>query len=455
MAFMDLFKRRGPGRRKHEPQRDTIQFPALQRAGNWGANQRLAFKPTPRNLRYFARTPYARRAINAIKNQIVNLEWDITPTKGVELNSELERQIELASYCIEHPNSDDSARTLFEAVIEDTLCGAGAIEIQPSGDPERPIWMWPVDGLTIQIYPGWTGARDEARYVQVIGYGNFLGYGGGSQIQLRDDELIYLRPNPNTATPFGVGPVEIAFNTISRILGVGEFAGKVATNAKPSIGLDLGDGIDGAGLAAFRTYWLNEVEGQGTTPIWGLESQGGDGKTRGMNVIRLYPEGDEGLYLKYQEFLKSEIAIAFDLSPMNLGVERDVNRSTSEVAEDRDRDNAVKPNAKLLSSSITRDVLHDALNFSQLKFGFVGLDNEDELEEATVYEKEYRSNAVTPNEYRRRRGYKPSDNEWADMTYADTQIAFMAAKGTGVITDDNLPAPKTAPKPKRSGSGVK
>jgi hypothetical protein len=35
--------------------------------------------------------------------------------------------------------------------------------------------MWPVDGLTIQIYSLWDGNPSEPRYVQIIGYGNFLG----------------------------------------------------------------------------------------------------------------------------------------------------------------------------------------------------------------------------------------------------------------------------------------
>jgi Phage portal protein len=452
MAFMDYFKRRGPGRKRHEPTRDTISYPSLVQVGSNGSRARLAYKPTPRNLRFFARTPYARRAINAIKNPIAMLDWEISPHDGIDMNSELERQIEIATYCFQHPNIDDSSRTLFEAVVEDILLGAGAIELQDSGDKDRPLWMWPVDGLTIQIYPGWTGAPDEARYVQIVGYGNFLGYGGGSQIQLRNDELMYLRPNPSSSTPFGTGPLEVAFNSVSRILGVGEFAGNVATNARPSIALDLGEVADAAAIAAFRKFWRDEVEGQGTMPIWGLSTMGADGKSRGAEVMRLYPEGDTGLYLKYQEFLKAEIATAFDLSPMNLGVERDVNRSTGEVGEDRDRDNAIKPTATLLSSHITRDALHAKLGFYQLRFRFRGLDNEDELEQATVYEHEYRSNAVTPNEYRKRRGYEPMDGEWGDKTFADTQIAFMAARGVAQIEDPSLPkqspSAKTTPSPK-------
>jgi hypothetical protein len=33
------------------------------------------------------------------------------------------------------------------------LVGAAAIELQLGGDKLRPLWMFPVDGLSIQIYP--------------------------------------------------------------------------------------------------------------------------------------------------------------------------------------------------------------------------------------------------------------------------------------------------------------
>lgn len=462
MALLDIFKGLRPGRNRKVPHRDTVQFPALVQYGQIStASKRIAYKPTPRNLRYFSRTPYARRAINAIKNPIALLDWEITPAPGVDANSELERQIEIATYVFQHPNNDDSARTLLEQVVEDVLAGAGAIEMQPSGDVLRPLFMWPVDGLTIQLYPGWSGERNEARYVQVVGYGNFVGNGQGQQVQLRDDELIYIRPNPNTGTPFGTGPLEIAFNSIARILGVGEFAGNVATNSRPSIGLDLGEGAGKETIAAFRQFWRNEVEGQGNMPIWGMEATGSDGKARGPSVMRFYPEGDDGLYLKYQEFLKSEIAVAFDLSPQNLGVERDVNRNTAEVSEDRDRVQAIKPMAHLLESHFTREVLHKSLGFSQLVFQFKGIEQEDELNLAAVYEKEYANNALTPNEYRQRRGMPPSDNPFSDMLQADVEIAMAAARGAAVVDDPDLtpgapsPKAKAKPAPKRKGDKTK
>jgi hypothetical protein len=445
MALLDIFKGGRPGRKNSEPHRDTVAFPNLS-STTLGTNKKLAYKPTPRNLRWFSLNPYARRAINSIKNPIAMLEWEIVPTDGQHPNSELQRQIDVASYCIDHPNLDDSARTLFEQVAEDIMLGAGAIEMQQGADPLRPLWMWPVDGLTIQIYPGWAGGSTEARYVQIVGNGNFVGT-TSEQIMLRNDELMYIRPNPSTATPFGHGPLEIAFNTVSRILGVGEFAGNVATNSRPSIGLDLGEGATENTLSAFRSYWRNEVEGQGNMPIFAMA---GAAKARGPAVMRFFPEGDDGLYLKYQEFLIRELATAFDVSPQNLGLERDVNRNTSETSEDRDRRQAIKPIAHLMAAHITREALHATLGFSQLEFRFKGIESEDELNLAEVYEVEYKNNAITPNEYREKRGQPPSDNPFADMLSADVEIAMEAARGAAQVDDKKLSGGTTKTKPKTS-----
>ena len=429
-----IMKRLGIGRRRKAPERHTEVTPTTFGFGRSRPAKQAVAKPTARNLRAFAKTPYARRAINAIKNPIAMLEWEIVPIAGVTESPELKRQIEVATYCLANPNGDDSWRSLAEQVLEDTLIGAGAIETQMSGDPLRPLWMWPVDGLSIQVYPAWAGNADEARYAQAVGNGTQIG--GGPLVQLRDDELIYVRPNPTTSSPFGTGPLEVAFNSISRQIGVSEFAGNITTNARPSVFLNLGEGVDAPALAAFRAYWTNEIEGQGKTPIMGM---------KGGSVERLYPEGDSGLFLQWQEFLKTEIAIAFDLSPMNLGVERDVNRSTAQVGSDRDWDQAIKPRASELSSYITRHALHRRLGFYQLQMRFIGLDREDEKGAADTYGVEYENNAITPNEYRETRGRPPMVGPWGDMTSADVEIAMAAARGAAVVDDPALPKPNKAP----------
>lgn len=417
------------GRWRKQPRRGTEVYPRLMMLGRQqGGKKRPVVRPTPANLRYFSRTPYARRAINTIKNPIAQLGWEIRPVKGVTLNSDLQQKIDTLTFCFDHPNQDDSFRTLLEQVIEDYLVvSAGAIEQQIGGDLTRPIWLWPVDGQSIHVFPDWSGKPNEAKYIQILGYGN-IGLEQGTP--LLNDELIYLRPNPNTASPYGYGPLEIAFRTISRKLGVDEYAGNLATNAQPKDMLFF-EGADTTFIQALRQYWINEIEGQGQVPI-----VGGNGKG---SVIKLHGGGDDELFLQYQEFLIRELAAAFDISPQNLGVERDVNRSTGEVSEGRDWDQAIKPMASLIQQHLTREVVHAKLGYYSLEFTFVGLDREDEQATAEIYEIYYQNNLITPNEHREKLGLAPSDDPISDKLYAEVQSAAKAVDGPG-------PKPKRKPK---------
>lgn len=451
MALRDIFRRRPAA--PVAPPRDTLSYPNMALLGQQRLNRQFpVYKPTPRTLRYFSRTPYARRAINAIKNPIAMLEWEVRPRKGVAVSSELKRQIEAVTKSLETPNEDDSFRSLLEQVIEDILCGAGAIEHQVGNDPLHPLWMWPVDGLSIQLYPAWSGDANEARYLQTYGYGTF----GGSQqgVMLRNDELIYLKPNPTTDRPFGLGPLEVAFESIAALLGAGAYNRKVTTNATPPGILNLGEGVGSDDIAAFRAYWRNDIEGQGRNPIIGGKDP---------SWIQIRATSDDGLFLKYQEFVVREVATAFDLSPMNMGIERDVNRDTAEVGEDRDRANTVKPYADLFAAHITREAIQGRLGFSQLEFAFLGLDPDDEQANAKTFETEYKNNAITPNEYRAARGKPPIESRWGDLCYADVQIATIAARGLTQNLDPSLggsddlldnPGAADAPKPpSKAGKG--
>jgi hypothetical protein len=221
----------------------------------------------------------------------------------------------------------------------------------------------------------------------------------------------------------------VAFDTISRLLGTEEYAGNLASNAQPENLLYIGKSDTGA-LNAFRSYWRNDIEGQGQTPIMGGDTE--------PKALKLHSGNDDSLYLKYQEILIREIAAAFNLTPANLGLERDVNRSTAEVGEDRDWNLAIRPVAVSIQEHLTTEVLHQKLGWYQIQFQYRGLDKEDELINAEIYEKRYKNNMITPNEERNRLGWDPLESQWADLIFADTQIAMEAARGSQVVDDDAL-----------------
>jgi hypothetical protein len=141
-----------------EAERKTLALPAVLSPVQFPG--RLLPKPTPMNLRRFAETPVVRRAINVIKDRIAAMDWQVRVRRGVRPKDAAfaESKLRALRRTLEEPNAADSFRTLIEQVIEDALTGGyGTVEMEPTGDPERPAMLWAVDGASIRVNPKWDG----------------------------------------------------------------------------------------------------------------------------------------------------------------------------------------------------------------------------------------------------------------------------------------------------------
>jgi len=392
-----------------EKRRRTSGLPSI--FSSYGPLTEAMPKPTPYNLRRFSETPIARRAINCIKDRIAGMRWRVQPRQGFALESlpfGAER-VRLLTSNFESPNPDDSFRSLAEQVLEDIIVGGyGAIEVQRNGGWEGqpremehpadensatslhnlPLAMWAVDGASIRMNLEWDGAPTSQRYLQVNDQSN-------TKIELDDDELIYIRLNPRTHTPFGLGRLEVAFETINAFLGAHRYAGRLASNSVVQYALWLQDLTPEHHERLIR-WWQDEIEGTGKVPILSVESK--------PEVLRFGGGTDADLRLQWQEFLLRVVASAFDLPPFYLGVERDVNRSTAEEMNDLAFRQAVVPTARLLAEALTRGAISKKLGWDDLEFVFADVDATDPLEEAQIQEILLRNGVLTVNEVRRMRG---------------------------------------------------
>jgi len=299
-----------------EAERRTLALPSILSPVQFPG--RLLPKPTPVNLRRFAETPVVRRAINVIKDRIAAMDWQVRVRRGFRQQdlAFTERKLRALRLMLEEPNAVDSFRTLIEQVIEDALTGGyGAIEMEPTGDPDRPAMMWAVDGASIRINARWDGEPETPRYAQAL-----PGQLESAAVDLRDDQLMYIRMNPRSFTPFGLGPLEVAFETVNQFLSAHRYAGKLAANSVAQYALWLNEATPAQHDRLIR-WWQDEIEGTGRVPLISTEQK--------PEVLRFAQGTDADMRLAWQEFLIRMVANAFGLPPLMLGLESDVNQSTA------------------------------------------------------------------------------------------------------------------------------
>jgi HK97 family phage portal protein len=222
--------------------------------------------------------------------------------------------------------------------------------------------------------------------------------GPDATVQLRDDQLIYIRMNPRTFTPFGLGPLEVAFETVNSFLSAHRFAGKLASNAVVQYALWINEATQSQHERLIR-WWQDEIEGTGRVPILSTQQK--------PEVLRFASGTDADLRLSWQQFLIRMIANAFNLPPMLLGLEQDVNRATSSEMGDEAFRSAILPLARLVEQHITRDVFSKLLGWSEFEFAFNELETRDEVTEMQIQTQLLQAGVLTVDEVRAMRGLSP------------------------------------------------
>jgi HK97 family phage portal protein len=379
-----------------ESERKTVTTPLAQGLGmssifapfRTSGVQNALPKPTAGNLRRFAETPVARRAINCIKDRIACMDWRIEPC--ADGGSERDIRAAALTRALKTPNESDSFRTLIEQVIEDILVGGfGAAEID-TGDEALPVRLYPVDGASIQVNAHWTGEANQPRYAQVTGR-----LGKEAVVPLLDADMMYIRLNPRTHTVFGLGKVEVAFESISSFLQAHRYAGRLASNSVVQYALWLNERTPEQHERLIR-WWQDEVEGTGRVPVMSSEQK--------PEVLRFAGGTDADLRLQWQQFLLTMIANAFDLPAMMLGVSQDVNRSTAQEFADEAFQSAVVPLAKLIAEHLTRDVIVKRLGWDDLRFVWSDLESRDESVETNMQMQLLAAGVLSVAEVRAMRG---------------------------------------------------
>jgi hypothetical protein len=222
-----------------------------------------------------------------------------------------------------------------------------------------------------------------------------------------------------TSTPFGLGKLEVAFNTANAFLSAQDMASKAGADQVHKTFLWWEMPQNQAHVQTVRRHIQNELEGQAKISlVAGMKKP---------DVIPVEAVKPDDLLLEWQEFLIRILANAFDISPFSLGLEKDVNRNTGLIMALSDFRGAVVPMATRFQESLTRELIHGFLGWKDLQFSYQGLDDPDALTKVQIQQREYQMNAITPDEIRESEGRPEYPDGWGKLTFGQMNILIQEA----------------------------
>jgi len=375
-------------------------------------------KNTPYNLRRFSETPIPRRAINLVKNSVLSFHWEIKAKQEFEkqsdpeIKADREQRIKIATETLKKPNdTGESDRDYFEAMLEDFLTvGAGCSEFRLTPDVERPFKTWAVDASTVRIFMDWTESTpDRPRYAQMTGLKGERGI-----VTFLSDELMYIRDNIRTATPFGLGRLEVCFNVVNNFLGAQDMAGRAGADQVHKTWLWWEVPLNPAHMQIIRRHIINELEGQAKiSMIAGAKPP---------QVIDVHPVTPEDLMLDWQKYCTTIIAVGFDVNPQDLGLEEHAPRATAQVLADSTWKFGVVPVATRFQTVITRQLLHGLLGWTDLEFSFIGLEDPDAITRTVIHQRLWSMSAITPKTICEKNNLPVPEGPFSQLTLFEQQL---------------------------------
>lgn len=361
--------------------------------------QQRKLRRTVKELKTLSESVLPSRAIRLIRNSVSSLDYGVQPKKIVRKDkaaaAQLSPIIDQVLAVLDNPNTcDDDFQSFISQVVEDILCfDAGAWEYV-----EKPKFIPNNKLLALEIVPGyslaqnltWNGDPSSPRWVQIYDDGR-------TGEMLLDKDIEYVSMRKRSWSPFGLSPLEVACDLMDSWLSITSYQRRVASEAYPPILLNL-KGQDQTQLTLVKSWWENEIKGRATPGFIGWPDA--------IDAIDMKPGGDAMLMLAYQEMLVRTFSYAFDLKPLDFGIERDVNRTTAEVQRISSLREGPKIVARQIQQKLNQRVLPRIAQILKnpavlkLEFFWLNIDPADDKAQAETFQIYLNSETMLPDEVR-------------------------------------------------------
>ena len=361
-------------------------------------------------LRQFSQTFWVHSCVTTICDEMTAMDWDVKPTDETQYDS-LKDDIMKVKNWLTYPNKNgESFALIMRALIKDILeLDAGVLvkvfdlnsynfdELEPkSGAPT----LKPMGQRTmLELY-----ARDGASFLKEVdkfgfaqGYWQYSYQIPAHPMWFNRDEIVYIMRNQRSMSTYGYAPTQ-AIMDIVKSLHYSTLYNKrfFEENSIP-------DGV----LSILET---NENEMQNFVDNWTRQFQGQPHKFAVVNKdIKWNPltiSQRELEFLETQKWYYQIVIGAFGLTPSELGLTEDLNRSTSSTQAELSRRKGIRPLMKVIEHYINKEIIPE-FAVEGIKFEFTYDDPSEKAQRLANWQIELSMGVKTPNEIRNEMGLNP------------------------------------------------
>lgn len=289
-------------------------------------------------------SPWVRAAVDIRRDQVSSAEWDIVPADkdGFGDNKRVAKRVKAL---LSSPNADDTFFSFVQKVVEDILVldGAPVEKVRyPTGEIAE---LYPAPGEHVAVNARWDGSdEDQTRYLYVPD--------GTIRAEFKNADMVYFMQNPRSNSVIGLPPLEVLKSTVDAELKAMDYNRRMVVGQPPEGVLNIGETATPTDVVSAKAEWESTILGQSAFAIIG--------GYKAPSWIKFRDTNQEMQFREWQDYLVRQIAVVFALSPQDLGITFDVNRSTSEQQADNTEDRGLKPLLQLIQERITQEVVWDA-----------------------------------------------------------------------------------------------
>lgn len=345
-----------------------------------------------------------RIVIDRVKHRVTKTPY-VVKAKDESQQEKLQPFIEYIEKILSYPNNnDDTFRTLFSKIVEDILViDRGCIEKVRNARGEI-VQLYHVDGST--IYPN----IDEYGLYQEPAYFQFLAGEQKPTAELEDTDLLLFIMNPQSVAGhygFGSSPVENVVSTVLTSLQAMTYNADYFDSEKvPPFWANLA-GVDQNELVRFKQAFDTQLnKGNWSSPFTNAEK---------ADIKTLRPSNQDMQFYELNIWLARIVCAEFEISPQEIGLTMDVNRSTAEEQGNITAE-GIDNVLRVISEEINNDLIGDLAEniderFNDIEFIWDTSKEIGEKERAEIDKIHIEAGLRTADELRARDGLEPIDKK--------------------------------------------